>query len=550
MFSKIFNLSNLVLVVALTLSVIAAWYSILGLVAIFAAAIIPIIIMGGALEVAKVVTTIWLHRYWDKISILYKIYLVPAVITLALITSMGIFGFLSKAHMDQTLVSGDVQAKIALYDEKIKIAKENIDANRRSLKQMDEAVDQTMGRSTTEQGADKAVQVRRSQARERTRLLADIEAEQKKITEFNEARAPIAAEIRKVEAEVGPIKYIAALIYGDDPDANLLERAVRWVIILLVFVFDPLALILVIASNTSRHWQNIQDTPTTQPKEETLTEPNIETNKEDNTTPLYVADVTMPEPLATEEKVDTPIDNGFSYKDHTYLFRPFSNKTSNKLGPIVYKPEPIQVVKEVKEPEIINCSACDTELVNVPTFGLFCPNSNCSLNTTSLVEPIDEIVEEVITEPTTEETNVPTTDPKIETEGVTKAKPFKIVEGDYVVYDGKSMKKEAFQSLHPEFLKLTADSMMQPSTNFGTAFPKMSGKGDIFIRVDVLPNRVFKFDGTRWIEINKASTDTYMYDKAYIEYLVNKISSGEYDIDLLSDIEKQMLENYLSNQKS
>ena len=179
---KIFTFSTLTLLTALTLSGIAAWYSILGLIAIFAAAVIPIIVMGGALEVAKVVTTVWLHRYWDKATWRLKLYLVPAVIALAFLTSMGIFGFLSKAHSDQSMVSGDVLAKIAIYDEKIKIAKDNIEANRKALKQMDEAVDQTMARSTTETGAERAVQVRRAQAKERARLLAEIQAEQKTIT--------------------------------------------------------------------------------------------------------------------------------------------------------------------------------------------------------------------------------------------------------------------------------------------------------------------------------------------------------------------------------
>ncbi len=153
-----------------------------------------------------------------------------------LLTSMGIFGYLSKAHSDQSLVSGDSIARVAIYDEKIKTAKENIDANRKALKQMDEAVDQVMGRSTTETGADKAVAVRRAQQKERGRLLAEIQAEQKTIITLNEERAPIAAEFRKIEAEVGPIKYIAALVYGDNPDANVLEKAVRLVIILIVLL--------------------------------------------------------------------------------------------------------------------------------------------------------------------------------------------------------------------------------------------------------------------------------------------------------------------------
>ena len=177
-----------------------------------------------------------------------KLYMSAAVVVLMLITSMGIFGFLSKAHNDQNLVSGDVQSKIAVYDEKIKTAKENIDANRKALKQMDEAVDQVMGRSTDEKGAEKAVAIRRSQAKERARLLSDIAAEQKTIAQLSEERAPIAADVRKVEAEVGPIKYVAELVYGEST-TEMIDKAVRLMIILIIFVFDPLAILLLIAAN-------------------------------------------------------------------------------------------------------------------------------------------------------------------------------------------------------------------------------------------------------------------------------------------------------------
>ncbi|WP_353482098.1 hypothetical protein [Haliscomenobacter sp.] len=247
-------LSLIILAVALSLSVIAAYYSIAGLAAIFAAAVIPIMIMGSILELAKVVVTIWLHEYWTRARWLMKIYLVSAVIMLMLITSMGIFGFLSKAHSDQSLVSGDSQAKVSIFDEKIRTSKENIDANRRALKQMDEAVDQVMGRSADEKGAEKAVQIRRSQNKERARLISEIDTEQKTVAKLNEEAAPLRAEFRKIEAEVGPIKYIAALIYGDNPDANILERAVRWVIMLLVCVFDPLAIMMLLASTESLKW--------------------------------------------------------------------------------------------------------------------------------------------------------------------------------------------------------------------------------------------------------------------------------------------------------
>jgi len=238
--------------IAVVLSGIAAYYSVIGLIAIFSAAAIPVAIMGGSLEAAKLVVASWLYRYWKQIPVLMKVYFTAALVVLMLITSMGIFGFLSKAHSDQSLVSGDVSAKIAVYDEKIKTAKENIDANRKALKQMDEAVDQVMGRSQDEKGADKAVALRKGQAKERTRLLSEIAAEQKTITQLSEERAPIAAEIRKVEAEVGPLKYIAALVYGDNPDENMLERSVRWLIIMLICVFDPLAVLMLIAANLTQ----------------------------------------------------------------------------------------------------------------------------------------------------------------------------------------------------------------------------------------------------------------------------------------------------------
>jgi len=244
-------IAYLVLISGLAISGVAEYYSIMGLIAIYPAAFWPIVIMGVVLGLGKITGTVWLKQNWDYAPWFLKTYILPAIVILMLITSLGVFGYLSKAHSDQSLVSGDVQAKIAVYDEKIKTAKENIDANRKALKQMDEAVDQSMARSTDEKGADKAVAIRRGQAKERARLLAEITAEQKAISTLSEEAAPIRAEVRKVEAEVGPIKYIAHLLYGENPDANILEKAVIWVTVLIVIVLDPLAVILLLASQFS-----------------------------------------------------------------------------------------------------------------------------------------------------------------------------------------------------------------------------------------------------------------------------------------------------------
>ena len=244
----------LILVIALTLSTVAAFYSITGLTAIFPGAVIPIIVMGAALEVSKIVSTVWLHKYWDRVAVQFKLYLIPAIAILMLITSMGIFGLLSKSHLDQAVTGGDVSSQVQIFDDKIRTERDNIEAARKALKQMDAQVDEKLSRTTDDRGAERAVQIRRNQSKERTTLQNEISAAQKKISSLQEQRAPVASQARKVEAEVGPIRYIAALVYGDNPDANLLEKAVRWVIILIVLVFDPLALVLILAADQTFEW--------------------------------------------------------------------------------------------------------------------------------------------------------------------------------------------------------------------------------------------------------------------------------------------------------
>lgn len=267
-------MNYLLLATAFCLSGVAAFYSIAGLVAIFAGAVIPIIVMGSVLEVAKLVVTSWLYRNWKETHILMKSYFCIAIAVLMLLTSMGIFGFLSKAHVDQNLVSGDVLAQVSLIDEQIKIEKETIDANRKIINQLDSQVDQLLSRSTTEAGAISSASIRSRQAKERQAAQKEILSSQAKINKLNTDKAPIAAQVRQVEAEVGPVKYIAALIYGDNPDANLLEHAVRWVILLIVFVFDPLAVLMFIAYNQTLNRRD--PVPPAPEPERTIPKPVIE----------------------------------------------------------------------------------------------------------------------------------------------------------------------------------------------------------------------------------------------------------------------------------
>jgi len=314
---KLFSLSTLALATALTLSAIAAWYSILGLTAIFAAAVIPVIVMGLSLELGKVVTTVWLHRYWERAGIALKLYLLPAVLILALITSMGIFGFLSKAHIEQGVTTSDAGSQVAIIDERIRTYKENIesqrvniDTARNAVKLLDEQVTARIGMGFDDgSGAERAVQIRRQQRAERQALATEISQAQDEIqrlnteiSKLNEERIPIAANLRKVEAEVGPIKYIAALIYGDNPDQNTLERAVRWVIILLVVVFDPLALVLIMAALSSYRWESESKEPV---KELPVDKKDIE--KKIDTMTAANLDITVDSNLSINDITDEPV---------------------------------------------------------------------------------------------------------------------------------------------------------------------------------------------------------------------------------------------------
>jgi hypothetical protein len=346
----------LALLSGLTISAVAIWYSVAGLVSIFAAAVIPIIVMGVVLEISKLIATVWLKINWDRAPVFIRTYLLIAIAILMVITSMGIFGFLSKAHSDAGLISGDVQAKISIYDEKIKTERENIDAARKALTQMDAQVNERLSRSTDDRGAERAVQIRRQQQAERTRLQNDISRSQGAIARLNEERAPIAAEVRKVEAEVGPIKYIANFIYGDNPDANILEKAVTWVIIIIVVVFDPLAVILLLASQYSFQWFR-------KAREEETTEGDSPISSESEDAPTVTEHVEEKE-LSIFEK-------------HPYLLKPWVSRVPEEfqVGPQVYKSE--EPVEESDEHELAQAS--DSEKAAMARWKAEHPDSNLKL---------------------------------------------------------------------------------------------------------------------------------------------------------------------------
>jgi hypothetical protein len=513
-------LSYWTLAVALSLSLVAAWYSIIGLTAIFAAAVFPIIVMGGIMEVAKVTVTLWLHEYWQYCKRSMKIQLTFSVVVLMFITSMGIFGFLSKAHLDQAVPTGDVAAKVQILDEKIKTERDTIESARRAISQMDSAVDQTMGRSQDEKGADKAVQIRRSQARERATLQNEIATAQKKIAAYNEERAPIASELRKVEAEVGPIKYIAALIYGDNPDANLLEKAVRWVIIILVLVFDPLAIMMVLAATESIRWER-------QGKRGI----DFEEDSELTTWFAHAKERARFWDRQRESQPDPDPETkpirffGFPWPMTSVFEKTNEAKETPKYeqddGPL--SEQQLDQIKEIVKDELPTGKVIANEsLFEAPEV----ENPNAPGLDVSNERPGDYLTDH-------------------EKEAIRQWK--ETHPNDTIKHQRELFEHGKIDHLPWDDLELHPDNQRQGTMlGFGSQFPTTAVKGDTFLRVDRLPSALYKYNGNRWIEIDKKFSDQYAYDDAYIDHLIAKIDSGEYDPELLSDAERDQIEQRLT----
>jgi hypothetical protein len=243
---------------AIALSGIAAYYSVIGLAQIFPGSYWPIIIMGSVLEAAKLVTVSWVYNNWKTTFSAMKVYFLIAVVLLMAITSMGIFGYLSKAHIEHSSSIAPLIEKEFIYEEKIKTLKENIETNRKNVLQLDAAVDQVMARSADERGAERSNQIRKAQQKERIRASDEIARAQAEIQKITEEKFPISLEIKKAESDLGPIKYVADVVYGTQ-DRDLIDKAVRLVIFVIIVVFDPLAVLLLIASNQT--YRRLKDKP-------------------------------------------------------------------------------------------------------------------------------------------------------------------------------------------------------------------------------------------------------------------------------------------------
>ena len=239
-------LALVTLITALGISAVAAFYSIVGLMAIFSASALSIAVMGIVLEIGKLITASWLYQNWKRVPFLLKSYLTIAVVILMFITSMGIFGYLSKAHIDQGSGTSELYVKVERLDNRITSERKIITRAEKQLSALDSALDKYLELGAVSKGLKK----REDQEQERNSLTDNINNAQGRIDKLLDEKSEYKLQINSFEVEVGPLKYISALVYGDEA-LDYIDTAVRAVILILVFVFDPLAVLLIIAANIS-----------------------------------------------------------------------------------------------------------------------------------------------------------------------------------------------------------------------------------------------------------------------------------------------------------
>jgi multisubunit Na+/H+ antiporter MnhG subunit len=500
----------LTLLTALSMATVAAVFAIYGIIAIFAGMPQFALVMGAVIELGKIVGVSWLYRNWNEPTKI-KYFMAPLVLVAMLLTSMGIFGLLSKAHLEQTSPVANNEIQIERLDQQIAREQSRIIDAEQVISQLDQSV-QALIEFDRIRGPDGAIAVRESQADQREVLRLTIDTAQTEVDGLEDQKLELTQQLQAIELEVGPIKYIAELIYNDGQDRT--EEAVRWVIIAFIFVFDPMAILLLMAANYTLDQRKKLPLVAEMPKQEPIVENKEETDVKETTEEL-------------NNDTDTTNDSDISDPDISDpAAQSDSQPESEPIGG-----DPSEGSENLQE-TVAGTDERDIVFVQ--------PEGSIDNNTSVSVEPVSITA--------VEKDDIKKVENKeIATEGITLGCD---VGGGYIEYNNHLFQKDALKEIKPELFSLRTDGPTMPSSSFGTQFPKIAKKKDIFVRVDVIPNRVYRFEGTKWIEINKELSSTYLYDQEYIKYLVDKIDKGEYDVDLLSDQEKIQIEDFLSGQNS
>lgn len=706
-------LGLITLFIAVTISIVAAYYSILGLTAIFAAAFWPIVVMGGALEAGKIMATVWLHKNWHRAELQYKLYLVPAVVMLMFLTSMGIFGFLSKAHIDQTASSQESVAQVerivkevarqqdianraqealtrlestgtgadANVNNQIKLEQERIDSALARIqpaideqqriidaqtklyqdeigkidhqleqlqrfidsKEVDKAQAMVGTKADGNWGPGTAAAVRNWQTRkqqERQAALAKLEEannnptiraareeiarvrktaeaqvaqsnqlidrlrqqlgktnqqelatalaeQQQKLRDANteidrltEQKYRLEAEYRKLEAEVGPVKYIAEFIYGDQTDKNLLEHAVRWVILLIVAVFDPLALVLILAATKQIEWvqsarreqqqqieirdenaalvveyrdQLTQLHSQTQDLQQQITQRDVDvarltqtletlTTKRDHWQTEYEKMVSQ---LA--EAHDQLVANVNARQDYEATQAEYQQRIDQSQEHIMHLNQQIQSLTTELTDKQNSLREQELELINVRSNymamntdfqALLQDKERALAREHQQHETIEKLIND-ITALKNQIEQVTATQATPESAVPEAAAPNKII-AEPVPETAPNPKLVIEVTPEPALV----DPPTEVNLGFGVDFPDEPNRGDLYLRVDFKPSRLFKWNDTQWIQVSKHTTDSYLDNPAYIDFLIDKLRSREYDWEDLNAAEQEQINIY------
>lgn len=493
----------LTLFTALSMATVAAVFAIYGIIAIFAGMPQFALVMGAVIELGKVVGISWLYRNWSEPTKI-KYAMAPLVLVAMMLTSMGIFGLLSKAHLEQTSPVANNEVQITRLDQQIAREQSRIADSEEVISQLDQTV-QTLIDFDRIRGNDGALAVRESQAEQRELLRQTIDTAQAELDRLEDQKLELTQELTAIALEVGPVKYLAELVYGTETDRT--EEAVRWVIIAFIFVFDPMAILLLMAANYTFDQRNkkpvevVHQEPIIENKEEPNVEKTTEELNNDDTT--NDADTTITSQQSDSEPEVTAAGSTVG----TNNLQETDERTDERDFVPVQPEGSIDIITSIQDqPSSVDDAA-----------------QAMAESAAKKKEPNKEII----------------------TDGVT---PIIDVGDGYVEYNNHLYQKDALKEINPSLFSLKIDNASIPNSSFGTQFPKIAKKKDMFVRVDVIPNKVYRFEGSKWIEINKNLSNTYLYDQEYIKYLVEKIDKGEYDIDLLSEQEKIQIEEYLSSQ--
>ena len=645
----------LTLLVALSISAIAAYYSIVGLAAIFAAAVLPIILMGVVLEIGKITATVWLHTFWKKAPALTKIYLTSAVVILMFITSMGIFGFLSKSHIEQTVQSEEQVAQIStikgniersqakvnrwtseidristgvdtrvdnlvdkeqkqldnLYvridkekdkareqaDKNIKLQNDRIEQAKNRKSETLDAIERKYRNSFSSSSKAKEIdqanknelsvassaqrEIRNIQRILREQLKAidnkykdqvtaitnrindlrnqantktdDIEGrvneletlvlkEQKIIDGFRAEKTKIESSYRQLEAEVGPIKYIAEFIYGEDADRNLLEEAVRWVIIIIVVVFDPLAIMLVLAASMQIRWM----------REEKIKIRNSPENRQNRIEELEMKIEEYNEFLKKlEAELDRLVADDKAKASHIEELEKTIEQVNADKEKAIAELEALMADKENKlnlkiteqEETIEELRAKIEELLNrEPEIKEVEVEVEKIVEDESKIKAADELRRQKEAEAKELEKQVRARDEAMERLN----EKYKLIPKDQIKQPAPKEDNQLESIIPEEALKPVADDDDNsiPPAAFGSAFPTNPVNGQLFTKTDVFPHVLYKWNDKKWITVDKDGTDSYLTED-YIRHLVEAVAKGETELDDLSDQEKQEMTDFL-----